>query len=67
MRSSLLRRIEPRLPTNIHPELSALRRSTFRLPENQAAFLFIENLGFDFEIFASGEYARLPEQQWAEP
>ena len=37
----------------------------FAFRQNQAAFLPIENLGFDFEIFASGEYARLLEQEWA--
>lgn len=39
----------------------------FAFRQNQAALLSIENLGFDFEIFASGEYARMLAEEWAEP
>ena len=32
----------------------------------QATFADLEVLGFDFEIFASGEYSRMLEKEWAE-
>lgn len=38
----------------------------FTWRQKQGTFFGIENMGFDFEIFASGEYARLLEQEWAE-
>ena len=31
-----------------------------------ADFADISDLGFDFEIFASGEYSRMLEREWAE-
>jgi hypothetical protein len=34
--------------------------------QNQTAFTTAEGMGFEFEIFASGEYARLLEQEWEE-
>ena len=34
--------------------------------QNQAAFTSIEEMNFDFEIFASGEYSRMLEREWAE-
>jgi len=34
--------------------------------QNQVAFTGIENLGFEFEIFASGEYSKMLEREWAE-
>ena len=34
--------------------------------QNQTAFTSAEGLGFEFEIFASGEYARLLEREWEE-
>jgi hypothetical protein len=34
--------------------------------QNQVAFSSIEDLGFDFEIFASGEYSKMLEREWAE-
>jgi hypothetical protein len=38
----------------------------FACRQNQIAFLGLEDLGFEFEIYASGEYARLLEREWAE-
>ena len=32
----------------------------------QTTFADPEHLGFDFEIFASGEYSRMLEKGWAE-
>lgn len=37
----------------------------FLCKQNQVKFADIEELGFDFEIYASGEYSRMLEQQWA--
>jgi hypothetical protein len=34
--------------------------------QSQVAFSGIEELGFDFEIFASGEYSKMLEREWAE-
>lgn len=34
--------------------------------QNQVAFSSIEDLGFEFEIFASGEYSKMLEREWAE-
>jgi hypothetical protein len=34
--------------------------------QSQVAFTGIEDLGFEFEIFASGEYSRMLEREWAE-
>ena len=34
--------------------------------QNQIAFTSIENLGFEFEIFASGEYSKMLEREWEE-
>jgi hypothetical protein len=39
---------------------------TFLSRQNQVAFTSIEDLGFEFEIFASGEYSRMLEREWAE-
>lgn len=38
----------------------------FALRQSQAAFSSIDDLGFEFEIFASGEYSRMLEREWAE-
>jgi len=38
----------------------------FAFRQNLAVFPPIENFQFEFEIFASGEYARLLEQEWTE-
>jgi hypothetical protein len=34
--------------------------------QNQVAFTAIEDTGFEFEIFASGEYSRMLEREWSE-
>jgi hypothetical protein len=34
--------------------------------QNQATFTSIDGMGFDFEIFASGEYSKMLEREWAE-
>ncbi len=34
--------------------------------QNQVAYSSIEDLGFEFEIFASGEYSKMLEREWAE-
>ena len=34
--------------------------------QGQMAFTGIEDMGFEFEIFASGEYSRMLEREWAE-
>jgi len=34
--------------------------------QNQATFTNIEDMGFEFEIFASGEYSKMLEREWAE-
>jgi hypothetical protein len=38
----------------------------FQIRQSEVLFADISNLGFDFEIFASGEYSRLLEREWAE-
>jgi hypothetical protein len=38
----------------------------FACRQSQPKFAGIENLGFTFEIFASGEYSRMLEREWAE-
>lgn len=38
----------------------------FTTRQNEAPFASIEALNFDFEIFASGEYSRMLEREWAE-
>jgi hypothetical protein len=38
----------------------------FQARQSQVAFTGIETLNFDFEIFASGEYSRMLEREWAE-
>jgi hypothetical protein len=34
--------------------------------QNQATFTKIEDMGFEFEIFASGEYSKMLEREWSE-
>jgi hypothetical protein len=34
--------------------------------QNQVTYSGIEDLGFEFEIFASGEYSKMLEREWAE-
>ena len=34
--------------------------------QGQVAFTGIEDLGFEFEIYASGEYSKMLEREWAE-
>ncbi len=34
--------------------------------QSQVTFTSIEDMGFDFEIFASGEYSKMLEREWAE-
>ncbi len=38
----------------------------FQVRQREASFTDISGLGFDFEIYASGEYSRLLEREWAE-
>jgi hypothetical protein len=38
----------------------------FQIRQGQAVFTDISNLGFEFEIYASGEYSRMLEREWAE-
>jgi hypothetical protein len=38
----------------------------FQIRQGQAVFADISNLGFEFEIYASGEYSRMLEREWAE-
>ncbi len=38
----------------------------FQCRQAQSAFTEIGHLGFDFEIYASGEYSRMLEREWAE-
>lgn len=38
----------------------------FQARQNQAQFADISDMGFEFEIFASGEYSRRLEREWAE-
>jgi hypothetical protein len=40
--------------------------SIFLCRQSQAPFTDIANMNFDFEIFASGEYSRMLEREWAE-
>jgi len=40
--------------------------SIFQCRQTQIAFPDISELGFDFDIFASGEYSRMLEREWAE-
>jgi len=34
--------------------------------QNQVTYSGVEELGFEFEIFASGEYSKMLEREWAE-
>lgn len=34
--------------------------------QNQMSFTNVEDMGFEFEIFASGEYSKMLEKEWAE-
>jgi hypothetical protein len=38
----------------------------FLARQSQVAFTGIEDMGFEFEIFASGEYSRMLEREWEE-
>jgi hypothetical protein len=38
----------------------------FTSRQNQVTFTAIEEMGFEFEIFASGEYSKMLEREWAE-
>lgn len=38
----------------------------FQIRQGEAVFTEIGELGFEFEIFASGEYSRMLEREWAE-
>jgi hypothetical protein len=38
----------------------------FLCKQGQTTYTDLSNLGFDFEIFASGEYSRMLEREWAE-
>jgi hypothetical protein len=38
----------------------------FASRQSQVTFTGIEHMGFDFEIFASGEYSKMLEREWAE-
>jgi hypothetical protein len=38
----------------------------FASRQSKEAFSAIESMGFDFEIFASGEYSKMLEREWAE-
>lgn len=38
----------------------------FQVRQSEAPFTDISGMGFDFEIFASGEYSRMLEREWAE-
>jgi len=40
--------------------------SMFQSRQTQISFPDISQLGFDFDIFASGEYSRMLEREWAE-
>jgi hypothetical protein len=37
----------------------------FQCKQNQTVFANIANMNFDYEIYASGEYSRMLERQWA--
>ena len=38
----------------------------FLMRQNEAVFADLTHLNFDFEIYASGEYSRMLEREWAE-
>jgi hypothetical protein len=38
----------------------------FSSRQSQVTFSPIEDMGFEFEIFASGEYSKMLEREWAE-
>jgi hypothetical protein len=38
----------------------------FQIRQGEAAFTDVSELGFELEIFASGEYSRMLEREWAE-
>ena len=38
----------------------------FQIRQGEAAFTDIGQLEFEFEIYASGEYSRMLEREWAE-
>lgn len=38
----------------------------FLCRQNQVTFTSIEQMGFEFEIFASGEYSKMLEREWSE-
>jgi hypothetical protein len=38
----------------------------FHVRQGDAAFADLSSLGFEFEIYASGEYSRMLEREWAE-
>jgi hypothetical protein len=38
----------------------------FQIRQGQAAFTDVSDLGFQFDIYASGEYSRMLENEWAE-
>jgi hypothetical protein len=38
----------------------------FQIRQGEAVFTDISGLGFEMEIFASGEYSRMLEREWAE-
>ena len=38
----------------------------FQVRQGEASFADISTLGFEFEIYASGEYSRMLEREWAE-
>jgi hypothetical protein len=38
----------------------------FQCRQNQVSFPDVSEMGFDFDIFASGEYSRMLEREWAE-
>jgi len=40
--------------------------SLYLCRQNQSQFADISDLGFDFDIYASGEYSRMLEKEWAE-
>jgi hypothetical protein len=38
----------------------------FTARQSQGAFASVQDLGFEFEIFASGEYSKMLEREWSE-
>jgi hypothetical protein len=38
----------------------------FKVRQSEVVFTDISSLGFDFDIYASGEYSRMLEREWAE-